>query len=221
MSHLRHFLNRRHRAQDGDSGLTIIELVVAMSIFSIVLAIYFSALISMSHTTVRAQNTVDAADALRATFNSMDHQVRYASSINRPGKGASGTWYVEFESTNLPENQPAMCYQWRYNPTTKIAAYRTWSQGGTNVVTDWHAVSWDVVSSTGGSPFAFTGALGAVQRQSLTVSMRVDGPASEVLADQQTTFVARNSSYKSTSNPDVNNDGASDTPVCSPKMDRP
>ena len=161
------------REESEDSGFTIVELVVAMSIFTIVLAIYFSALISMSKTTVRAQGAVDASDALRATFNVLDHQVRYASAINIPGKGTSSSaWYVEFEATKLPQGAPNMCYQWRLDPTTHVLSTRTWTEDGTSVVTAWRGVSWNVQAAGGASPFEFTPAVGTVTRQSLTVQDR-------------------------------------------------
>ncbi|NYI41358.1 PilW family protein [Demequina lutea] len=187
------------REESDDSGLTIIELVVAMSIFTIVLAIYFSALISMSKTTVQAQGSVDASDALRATFNVLDHEVRYASSINTPGQGASGAWYAEFEATDLPQKAFPMCYQWRLDPNTHVLSTRTWTEDGTSAPTAWHGVSWNVQAGGGASPFTLTPAVGTVLRQSLTVHLTVKGPAGAQLADQETTFIARNSSSASKS----------------------
>lgn len=208
---------------DREEGLTIIELVVAMSIFTIVLSMYFSALISMSHTTVRAQDGVDAADALRATFNTLDHQVRYATSINRPVQGSSGAWYVELEATNLPNAQPDMCYQWRLDPATNVMSTRTWSEDGTSSVTAWHGVSWDVTAPGGGSPFTFVAAEGSVLKQSLSVSLEVVSATAGTgqLAQQTTTFIARNSSSKSPSNIDADKDGVSDHAVCMTGMDQP
>lgn len=203
-----------------DAGLTIIELVVAMMIFTVVLAIYSGALMSMSKTTARAQGSVDASDALRKTFNVLDHEVRYATSINRPVKGISGAWYVEFEATDLPNEQPTMCYQWRLDPTTNILSTRT--RSGTDAVTAWQGVSWDVKAAGGGSPFVFVPIGGSVLRQSLTVRLMVDGLTTGELAEQRTTFIARNSSEKkSLNNPDSNSDGVSDSPVCTVGMDHP
>jgi prepilin-type N-terminal cleavage/methylation domain-containing protein len=210
-----------------DNGLSLIELVVATSIFTIVLSIYFGALISMSHTTVRAQDSVDASDALRATFNALDHQVRYATSINRPVKGSSGAWYVELEATNLPDGAKPMCYQWRLDPATKVLSTRTWTEDGTSVVTAWHGVSWRVGSGNVNgagvavSPFVFAPAGNAMLRQQLSVHLTVDGATTGRLAEQSTTFIARNSSSKSPSNLDANNDGVSDNQVCMTGMDRP
>lgn len=211
---------QRTRSDRSDDGLSLVELVVAMAIFSIVLGIYFGALISMAQTTARAQGAVDASDALRATFNAMDHQVRYATSINRPGMGASGAWYVEFEATDLPDGAPSICHQWRLDPASQEMAYRTWKQGDPTVGS-WRGVSWDVVSPSAGSPFTFRPASATELRQSLTVSLRVEGRDAAVLAEQTTTFVARNSSQNSPSHLDADGDGASDTPVCLTVMGRP
>ena len=222
MSHFIERLRTKHKGDATDeAGLSLIELVVAMSIFTIVLSIYFSALISMSHTTVRAQDSVNASDALRATFNVLDHQVRYATSINSPGQGVSGAWYVEVEATDLPEGQPPQCNQWRLDPATNVLSYRTWDEDGTSLATAWRGVSWNVKSLSGGSPFTFVPASGAILRQSLTVSLKVDSVSTAQVAKQETTFIARNSSWKSTSNLDLNSDGVSDTPVCMAGMDRP
>jgi len=218
-------LTRNDRDEASDDGLTLIELVVAMSIFTIVLSIYFGALISMAHTTVRSQNSVDASDALRATFNTLDHQVRYATSINRPVTGSSGAWYVELEATDLPNGEKPMCYQWRLDPATNVLSTRTWREDGTSTVTAWHGVSWNVKSVNSSNvpvtPFVFEPAGASKLRQQLTVHLTVDGTTTGKIAEQSTTFIARNSSSKSRSNLDANNDGVSDDQVCMTGMNRP
>jgi type II secretory pathway component PulJ len=201
--------------------MSLMELIVSMSIFVIVLIVYFSALITMTHTTVRAQDTVNAADNLRAAFNALDHQVRYASAINRPGTGGTGNWYVEFEATDLPSGEPDLCYQWRYDVTEDTLAYRTWSEDGISTVSDWRGVSWNVLPSGAGDPFAFTAADGTILRQTLTVNLKVEALTNGEVAAQSATFVARNSSYSSQSNVDADLDGVSDSPVCTTGMDRP
>lgn len=203
-----------------EDGVSIVELVIAMLIFSVVLAAYFGALISMVNTTSRAKSSVDASDAMRAAYNAMERQARFATSINRPVQGVSGAWYVEFESTMLPNNMPSMCYQWRLDPATKVMSYRTWSEDGVTV-TAWHGVAWKVESIGGGSPFSFTAATPTVVAQTLTVSLQAKSSSGEMLGQQSTTFVARNSSTKSLSNVDSDGDGKSDVEVCTSRMDRP
>lgn len=211
---------QRRRGDPDESGVSIVELVISMLIFSVVLGIYFGALISMAQTTARAKDSVDASDALRSTFNSMESQVRFATSINRPVKGTSGSWYIEFESTQLPNSQPAMCYQWKFDPTAKTVSYRTWTEN-TSTVTAWHGVAWEVQAIGSGSPFAFAKATSTILAQKVTVSLQALDPKAEVLAQQSTSFVARNSSMLSPTNDDTNGDGVSDSQVCIAKMNRP
>ena len=71
--------------ESGDRGMSILELIVAMGIFSIVLVVFMSAVATMAKTTVKSQATSDAADQLRNVFLRMDKEVRYASDINTPG----------------------------------------------------------------------------------------------------------------------------------------
>lgn len=210
-----------HRGEEpDDEGVSIIELVVAMLIFSVLMSVYFGALISMANTTTQAKNSVDASNALRSAFNALDHQVRYATSVNRPVMGVSGAWYVEFEVTDLPENAPNMCYQWRLDPSSNVISYRTWKEDGVTV-TAWHSVAWDVVAPGGGSPFEFGMATDDILAQKLTVNLQVVEQSGNVLAQQGTTFVARNSSEGSLSNDDVDGNGVSDNEVCTDRMDRP
>jgi hypothetical protein len=144
--------------------------------------------------------------------------VRYATSINRPVKGGTGAWYVEFEATNLPNDQK-LCYQWRLDTTSNVLSFRTWDESSVTVDA-WQGVAWNVATPGGGSPFVFGMATNTILAQKLTVNLQVTGTAGQVLAQQGTTFVARNST-KSITNPDVNGDGVSDSQVCFPTMDRP
>lgn len=209
-----------------DQGMGVIELVTAMAIFSVVLVVFIGGLISMARTTARATSVADASDDLRRTFHALDKQVRYSSSINRPGTGSSGSWYVEFVATALPDGQESLCTQWRFDPTAQTLAYRTWRDVSVATVSDWKVVAYDLTNDIAGGdlPFVFDAAGGVYNRQRLTVSMQVtadSGPAGEVKSDVETVFVARNSSYLSPSNPDLDSDGISDTPVCASHLDRP
>jgi hypothetical protein len=54
----------------------------------------------------------------------LDHQVRYANEINRPGTGSDGAYYFEFRTGNT--NQQQTCHQWRYQPSNGKVQWRTW-----------------------------------------------------------------------------------------------
>ncbi len=215
------FRDRLRAVRRADDGLTIVELVIAMSIFTIVLIIFFGALISMSQTTSQAQQRVDASNAVRAAFTTMDRQVRYASSINRPVESGSGKWYVEFELTELPDDQDPLCYQWQFDDDAGTISYRTWREDGVSSVSDWVGVAWDVGSTDGGSPFTFVAAGDGRLRQTLSIRLNVLSTSGEQLTELSTEFVARNSSSGSDTNVDADSDGISDSQVCLTGMDRP
>ena len=219
------------RPADKDAGLTLVELLAAMGIFTIVIVVFMGGLITMTRSTVRAQDVTDAGDAVRMAFQTMDKQIRYASAVNRPGVGPSGSHYVEFIATSLPDGQDPLCTQWRFDPTARTLAYRTWRDIPTGTPTAWRVIANDVRNDLTASPpdvpFAFdpAGSAGLTHQQlrvSVDVGRGVAGSTEVVGADVSTAFVARNSSYSSQSNSDTTPaDGVSDHPICSSHLDRP
>lgn len=212
---------RLDRARD-DAGVTLVEMLTAMGIFTVVIAVFLAGLVTMTRSTARSQDVIDAGDAVRKAFQTMDKQIRYASSINFPGRGASGAVYVEFVRTAPTAGAPAVCTQWRYDPATRVLQVRTWEDIPTATVSGWSTIATDVRNDLAGAspnlPFVLTPAGGGTVRQQLAVSIDVgDGPGgtgAERGAATATVFVARNSSTTSPSNADGNTDGRSDTPVC-------
>lgn len=209
-----------------EDGMSIMELVVAMAIFTIVITVFTGGLMTMARSTARTSEVTDASNSLRLTFQHLDKQIRYASSINSPGVGGSGSWYVEFVTTSVPEGELPICTQWRYDPTAETLAYRTWRDDSSSVVSSWRVVAQDMRNDLvgGQAPFVYHRADGVYTRQRLDVAVFVasdPNPGGDVDADITTTFVARNSSFESPSNPDVNGDGVSDTFVCTSHLSRP
>lgn len=222
---------RRARAlpRDRDAGLTLTELLVSMGIFTIVLVVFMGGLLTMTRSTVRAQDVTDAGDALRKAFQTMDREIRYSSSINLPGTGPSGAHYVEFITTERPDDQEPLCTQWRYDPSARTLQVRTWLDVPSATRGGWRMIATDVRNDVTGTsprlPFVVKTAGGTFTRQQLEVNLDVGrgdpGPGQTTGADVATTFVARNSSYQSPSNADLDGDGQSDTPVCATLLERP
>lgn len=212
-----------------DAGISLMELIVSMAIFTVVIAVFMSGLLVMTQGAVRAQDVTDAGDAARKSFQTMDKQIRYASSINLPGVGASGAHYVEFLTTAVPDGGDPLCTQWRYDPTARVLEYRTWRDLPTGGPSAWRHIAGDVRNQLTGAaaqpPFVLERAGATTTRQKLLVTIDVGrGPAGAdqvVGADVATAFVARNSSDASPSNADLNLDGVSDTPVCTTHLERP
>lgn len=211
----------RGAADTVDAGFTLIELIVAMGIFLVFVAIFLSAVVNLTRGTTRSSNVAQSTSSLLVVFQNIDRQVRYADAINRPGNGTGGNRYIEFRVPAVSTtDRVTRCYQWRYNATTGVISSRSWADVAGSAKTSWSTKIESVISVTGSDyPFAMIPASSTVLKQQfqLTVSSGI----SDADTDISTKFVARNSSIDSISNLDANADGSSDSPVCLTTGDRP
>ena len=221
---MRERVRRRIRggpADAADAGFTLIELIVAMGIFLVFVAIFLSAMVNLTRGTTRSSNVAQSTSSLLVVFQNLDRQVRYADAVNRPGNGTGGNRYIEFRVPAVSTtDRVTRCYQWRYNKTTGVISSRSWADIAGSTKTPW-STKIESVINVGGStyPFAMIPASSTVLRQQfqLTLSAGLGGADTDI----STKFVARNSSIDSTSNLDANADGSSDSPVCLTTGDRP
>lgn len=198
-----------------DAGLTLVELIVSMLIFSIFITILLSSILGVTRASTQAQVIARAASGTLSVFQNFDREIRYADSINYPGSGATGARYVEFRIPAASSDTNAICRQWRFDPSTGLLESRQWFD-----VTPFSNPSWvtrlSVVFDDGGSNYPF--AVSAAQRsgsamQQLTLTLDA-GNATQRGAAIASNFVARNSSIASVSNDNVIYAGASGARVC-------
>ncbi|WP_432487600.1 PulJ/GspJ family protein [Kineococcus sp. SYSU DK018] len=208
--------------EDRDGGFTLVELIVAMGIFTLVLAVFMSGVLVMYRDTNRSQAVASTSDALRKTFMTMDRQVRYAEGVNYPGL-VDGSYYVEFRSPS-DGGEPATCYQWRYDASAGTLAYRTWAATG-SPGSSWVQTAAGLLTGLSSSPFTMLKAEVTTEttkvsytRQRLQVQLA--GARAGGAEQTSTTFVATNSSVDSPGNKAVDAAGVSDNPVCSPSTTR-
>ncbi len=207
-----------------DDGMTLVELMVAMGIFTTVVALFMSGLVVITRGTVRDTSQSDAMSASRVAFQRLDRQVRYAEAVNAPGTGASGAQYVEFRISGAvaATGQPR-CYQWRYDPTVRTLSMRMWDDLAGVSPPPYTTVATNVQPAPSGYgapyPFAFTPASTTQAHQALSLRLRAGVDSAQVSVDTTTTFSARNSSIDSQSN--VLDGGQSAAPVCRSVATRP
>src|SRR5690554_6186509 len=105
----------RPQAEDQarEDGMTLVELIVAMGILTIMLTVSMAAITTMTKDAVRSKSVTDAADQLRVTFQQMDKEIRYASAINAQGSTSTG-YYVEYLVEANAASGAEQCVQWRY-----------------------------------------------------------------------------------------------------------
>jgi prepilin-type N-terminal cleavage/methylation domain-containing protein len=114
----------RERRWSGDEGVSLVEMLVATAIFSIILAIITTSIVSMLREQRTQTSQTNDLNSARNVITKLDHQVRYANAVSTPGTGTDGSYYVEFQSGNT--NLQQTCTQWRYVPTGGTIQFRTW-----------------------------------------------------------------------------------------------
>lgn len=129
----------RRRLRSGDDGTSLIEMLVVTVIFTLILAIISTAIVSMTKQSQKESGQTNDLDAARKVIELLDHSVRYANAVSAPGTGTDGSYYVEWQSGNSGQQQT--CTQWRYVPTGGKLQWRTWqpplSGVGTVTPTGW------------------------------------------------------------------------------------
>jgi len=73
------------REAAADKGFTLIELMVAMMIFSIFLAIMITSIIALTRGASQVQVAAVSTNQELAVFQRLDRQIRYADGINQQG----------------------------------------------------------------------------------------------------------------------------------------
>ena len=197
-------------ANRDDAGFTLIELLVSMAVFTVFIAILLTTVVAMSRSAARTQLTGESTNSTLVVFGNMDRQVRYADSINYPGAGSSGTRYVEFRIPAASSSTGVTtCIQWRFQLTTQQLDSRQWPDGSPTTATAWSTKLENVIDDgIATHPFQLIPANnGDSPRQQLVLTIDAGNSALDSGASTSTTFFARNSSIKSTSNDPL-------TPVC-------
>ena len=199
---------RAHRRLPADSGMTLIELLVAMGIFVVLIAVFMSGVVSMTRTTARAQGVSDATTSARKVLDLFDKQVRYSSALNREGFGDSGEYYYVEYLAPAQETGFRYCAQWRYDPTAHTLAIRTWTDSLIPSPSAWNIIAMNVRNAASKPPFKVTfasptpvnaGDPPALPREQLTVTLDI-GLGTQAGAQVSTTYVARNTSVNTSVN---------------------
>jgi prepilin-type N-terminal cleavage/methylation domain-containing protein len=206
---------RAAERQNTDSGLTLIEVVVAMVILSIFMSLFLGAVISLTRGTTQVRAAAESTSGTLLVFQNIDRQVRYADAINYPGPGLStGYRYIEFRTpaSSTPTNETT-CNQWRYLPNLKRIETRRWIDTPGSVPTAWSTKLTNVIDTPVVTyPFAMQPAA-SENKQKLLLTIDAGLPGTAAPTAIETVFVARNSSPSSVTNT-AGPDGQSVQMVC-------
>jgi prepilin-type N-terminal cleavage/methylation domain-containing protein len=217
MRWVRESLRRRH----DDDGFSLPEMLIAMTIFAMFLAV-ITATVSTMFQDIRHTTTVNYAAAQNArAFNAFDQEIRPASAVNIPGLGTNGQdFYIEFLTTTL-QGAP-ICRQWRLVVSTDQLQQRSWTPvaSGTPTLSAWALVSNGIVNTT--DPFSLAKPTDYAESDSVSMQLTdTQGVKPSATANTSTTVVAENTDANTPSNLDNNSNGFSDNPVCQIGVSRP
>lgn len=143
-----------------DEGMTLVELVVAMSMLGVVLLIFTSVLASVQRTMVVNQRYSEANDEARLALQQLDRELRSGNVITDPADAISGFTgapanqrLLIYTQANLPTRGQALCELWKVT-TDHDLQVRRWVPGSTSWTTSWVTVADAVVNrSTGVNAF--------------------------------------------------------------------
>lgn len=178
-----------------DTGLSLIELVVATTIMGLFLAMFTVGTQQMFETANGNEARSAAQSQLNNMFLRLDKEIRYASAVSDPGTVGDNA-YVEYLMTN---NGEKTCIQLRLNKAAKQLQRRTWAQGSDPVnPTPWMPLASDLTAS---QPFTTHQAGGtfAFQRLQLKLTATSGGVANARSALLDITFTAWNTSLSTSS----------------------
>ena len=116
----------RVEVRSRDAGFSAVELVIAMSIFSVLMVAFMSAVMLMTRTTTVTGQIARGATQLRQVFDNLGRTVESASGVNTPTLVGQDL-YIEFRTDAVVAGSAAVCTQWRYRPTAAVIEERSWS----------------------------------------------------------------------------------------------
>jgi hypothetical protein len=114
----------RQAGRGDDEGFSLMETIVATSIFAIFMSCVMAAIIAMLTSTQKSTSLQDGTANLENVFQTLDHQVRYANGIQIPGQVGT-SWYVEWQS-QATDNAPQLCTQLKFDTAARTIQERTW-----------------------------------------------------------------------------------------------
>ena len=150
------------RGLGDERGMTLVELVVAMAILSIVMLVMTTTLSSIQRAVVEEDVRMRLNDQARLAVQSIDRLVRSGNILydpvdesgNDPYGAATGYMFRIYTQAEQSAGQSARCAVWLLNDQQQLL-YRTWPILEPDNASDWQVVADSVVNRDLSNP-AFT-----------------------------------------------------------------
>lgn len=178
-----------------DAGMTLMELVVALGLMSVVMAVITTGMVQIYSTLNRNEELSLVQAQLHTAFQRLDREIRYASGIRPPSQTPSpgGSWYVEY---SLSSAGVESCVQLRFRSAQ--GQFQRRIRQGAAAVGGWTTLATHVAP---GARFALQAASAdRYPHQQLTISLTSLARAGTSSSSRQAeyTFTALNSSIETT-----------------------
>jgi type II secretory pathway pseudopilin PulG len=145
--------------------MTLVELLVAMSIMSIVIVVFGSVLASVQRVAVKEDELGQTNDQIRLALEQIDHELRSGNVMYDPSlENAGGSGSITscsgclpdytmrlYTQTNADTRGQYMCVLWQIDDQQQLLS-RMWPAGLTNQATPWRIVATGVVNRDLGIP---------------------------------------------------------------------
>ncbi|MGX6602041.1 PulJ/GspJ family protein [Micromonosporaceae bacterium Da 78-11] len=137
----------RRAAVRGDAGTTLIEVMVAMGLMSVVMAMATAAIAQIYQSVNESENSAEAQAQVTKAFARLDQEIRYARSISTPAV-LNGDNYVEYL---IGVDSVDTCVELRLRTSTNELQRRQWTKN-TDPLTP---TGWTTLAAvvTAGAPF--------------------------------------------------------------------
>jgi prepilin-type N-terminal cleavage/methylation domain-containing protein len=206
---MRNYLTRLRERSNEDSGFTLVEMLVAMMVFSIAIAMVYTALIKIQGYTSAVQGSADANFQLRQAIAVIDRQVRSGNVLYSPANEtspssctATGTDAGTCMRVYTQANGNQRCVQWQVlddpnHPGTQMLRSRSWSTTWQtdNSYTPWETDARGLVASPTTPPFTLQGAVNAYSSRYLVVVFQAKDPRRKGSSQITTALAGRNTNY--------------------------
>jgi prepilin-type N-terminal cleavage/methylation domain-containing protein len=205
---VREFLTRRV-SHSREGGVTLVELLISMTIFSIVIALTYSVLFTIQRQTKDTTARSDAVGDARVALQQIDRQVRSGNVLYSPANetGTTGCTASTVAPSLTPNagncmriytqaNGEQRCVQWQVD--AGVIRSRSWSPTWETdgLVSDWTVIARNTVNTSASPPFILQGGATAYGSRLVDIELRIKTPASKGKAVNVTSSLSgRNTAY--------------------------
>lgn len=183
--------------RDHERGMTLVELLVAMMILGIAMAIFGTTLASVQRGVMEQDRFSQANDQARLALQQLDREMRSGNVLYDPASESDPYYMMRiYTQTNADTRGSYSCVQWRIS--SQELQTRWWPPETPTEVTSWRTVAEGIVNKTF-SVHAFSldsDPLKGNRVLNVTLRVSVDPGATSVQATEiQAAFTGRNTAY--------------------------